>query len=171
MADCATSSACTSHSFENRYASAPGCSKTRRSSCILWRSCCPFTATVPAAAQSSASACCCTTGLQQMQVFPRTARCPCKSCCRADRWRRRGRAAGSPPGAACRRARRWLSLQELLPRVPLAPGGLRGGFSYGDAQVDDFRLVRAVVAAAIRDGALVREHTEVEQIRRDGAGG
>lgn len=56
----------------------------------------------------------------------------------------------------------------MLARAPLDPAGLRGGFSYWDAQVDDDRLVRTVVASAIREGATVREHTEVLSIRRDG---
>jgi glycerol-3-phosphate dehydrogenase len=63
-----------------------------------------------------------------------------------------------------------LDVQALLGRAPLTPAGLLGGFSYWDAQVDDFALVRAVVASAIRDGATVREHTKVNAIRRDGDG-
>ena len=51
---------------------------------------------------------------------------------------------------------------------PLRQEGLRGAFSYWDAQVDDFALVRAVVASAIRDGATVREHTRVTALVRDG---
>ncbi|HEX6099286.1 MAG TPA: glycerol-3-phosphate dehydrogenase/oxidase [Thermoanaerobaculia bacterium] len=65
-------------------------------------------------------------------------------------------------------AHRPLEPQELLGRVPLVETGLRGGFSYWDAQVDDFALVRTVVASAIRDGATVRERTRIEGIRRDG---
>jgi glycerol-3-phosphate dehydrogenase len=65
------------------------------------------------------------------------------------------------------RHRSW-SAAEMLERAPLIPAGLRGGFSYWDAQADDYRLVRAVVSSAIRDGASVREHTEVTSIRRDG---
>lgn len=61
-----------------------------------------------------------------------------------------------------------LPVEELLRRAPLDPAGLRGGFSYWDGQVDDFALVRTVVASAIRDGATVREHTRVDAIRRDG---
>ena len=63
-----------------------------------------------------------------------------------------------------------LDVQQLLERVPLTPAGLLGGFSYWDAQVDDFALVRAVVASAVRDGATVREHTKIDAIRRDGDG-
>lgn len=65
------------------------------------------------------------------------------------------------------RHRSW-SAAEMLETAPLVPAGLRGGFSYWDAQVDDYRLVRTVVSSAIRDGATVRENTEVTSIRRDG---
>lgn len=65
---------------------------------------------------------------------------------------------------------RSLSVADLLERAPLVERGLRGGFSYWDAQVDDFALVRAVVAAAVRDGVTVRERTKVESIQRDGDG-
>lgn len=63
---------------------------------------------------------------------------------------------------------RFLSAQSVLQHAPLRPDGLQGGFSYWDAQVDDYALVRAVVASAIRDGADVREQTGVEEIERDG---
>jgi glycerol-3-phosphate dehydrogenase len=58
--------------------------------------------------------------------------------------------------------------EELPGSPPLRPEGLRGAFSYWDAQVDDFALVRAVVASAIRDGAGVRERTKVTALVRDG---
>ena len=63
---------------------------------------------------------------------------------------------------------RALPVGEMLERVPLRGEGLRGGFSYWDAQVDDFALVRTVVASAIREGATVRERTLVEGLVRDG---
>jgi len=63
-----------------------------------------------------------------------------------------------------------LDAATIAARVPLATNGLRGGFSYWDAQVDDFALVRAVVTAAARDGAAIREQTRVEELRRDGDG-
>jgi glycerol-3-phosphate dehydrogenase len=53
-------------------------------------------------------------------------------------------------------------------RAPVTREGLRGGFSYWDAQVDDFALVRAVVRSAARDGVEVREQTRVDALRRDG---
>lgn len=66
-----------------------------------------------------------------------------------------------------RRHRSW-SAADLLERAPLASDGLRGGFSYWDAQVDDYRLVRAVVASAVRDGMTLRERTEVTSLQREG---
>jgi glycerol-3-phosphate dehydrogenase len=65
-------------------------------------------------------------------------------------------------------AHRSLDARELLERAPLREEGLRGGFSYHDAQVDDFALVRTVVASALREGAVVRERTRVEALVRDG---
>ena len=65
------------------------------------------------------------------------------------------------------RHKAW-SREELLALVPLVAGGLRGGFSYFDAQVDDFQLVRTVIASAIRDGADVREQTPVNDLKRAG---
>ena len=58
------------------------------------------------------------------------------------------------------RHRTW-SVDELLARVPLRREDLRGGFSFWDGQVDDYALVRTVVASAIREGATVREETPV----------
>ncbi|HEU4523037.1 MAG TPA: glycerol-3-phosphate dehydrogenase/oxidase [Thermoanaerobaculia bacterium] len=69
--------------------------------------------------------------------------------------------------ANIRRHRSW-SAGDLLDVLPLRRDGLHGGFSYWDAQVDDHALVRTVVASAIRDGAIVREQTRVESLRKDG---
>jgi glycerol-3-phosphate dehydrogenase len=66
------------------------------------------------------------------------------------------------------RRHRRLSASELLRRAPLDAEGLRGGFSYWDAQVDDAALVRTVVASAVRDGVIPRERTPVVSLRRDG---
>lgn len=63
---------------------------------------------------------------------------------------------------------RSLDLQEIAERAPLTREGLLGGFSYWDAQVDDFALVRTVVRCAARDGVEVREHTRVDALQRDG---
>ncbi|HYH07108.1 MAG TPA: glycerol-3-phosphate dehydrogenase/oxidase [Thermoanaerobaculia bacterium] len=65
------------------------------------------------------------------------------------------------------RHRSWQA-EELAAVAPLQRNGLRGGFSYWDGQVDDFALVRAVVASAQREGAEIREHTRVEELERDG---
>jgi len=62
------------------------------------------------------------------------------------------------------------SADELARLAPLVRKGLRGGFSYWDAQVDDAALVRAVVASAERDGAIIREMTPVTGLRREGKG-
>jgi len=63
---------------------------------------------------------------------------------------------------------RSMTTDEIASRAPVTREGLRGGFAYWDAQVDDFALVRAVVRAAIRDGATVREQTRVDALQRDG---
>ncbi|HYO78538.1 MAG TPA: FAD-dependent oxidoreductase, partial [Thermoanaerobaculia bacterium] len=63
---------------------------------------------------------------------------------------------------------RFHDAQALQRRVPLRAEGLRGGFSYWDAQVDDYALVRSVIASAIRDGATVRERTPVDALVRAG---
>ena len=65
---------------------------------------------------------------------------------------------------------RSLSAKELIALAPLDRRGLRGGFSYWDAQVDDAELVRTVIASAVREGAVAREHTRVDAISRDGGG-
>jgi glycerol-3-phosphate dehydrogenase len=57
---------------------------------------------------------------------------------------------------------------EITARGPLVGAGLRGGFSYWDAQVDDYALVRTVIASAESEGAKVCENTGVESLRRDG---
>jgi glycerol-3-phosphate dehydrogenase len=65
---------------------------------------------------------------------------------------------------------RSLRAKDLIDRAPLERRGLRGGFSYWDAQVDDAQLVRVVIASAVRDGAIAHEHTRVEALRPDGHG-
>jgi glycerol-3-phosphate dehydrogenase len=61
-----------------------------------------------------------------------------------------------------------LTAEEIAARAPLIRDGLRGGFSYWDAQVDDYALVRTVVASAVREGITLRERTRVDALRRDG---
>ena len=63
---------------------------------------------------------------------------------------------------------RWWPRDEITRTAPLIEDGLRGGYSYWDAQVDDRELVRAVVAAAKREGAMIRELTRVNGLRADG---
>ncbi len=65
---------------------------------------------------------------------------------------------------------RSLSAGEIAARIPLWRGGLRGGFSYWDAQVDDHELVCTVIASAVRDGARARELTRVDVLRPEGNG-
>lgn len=63
---------------------------------------------------------------------------------------------------------RTLDAERLAELVPITTEGLRGGFSYWDAQVDDFALVRTVVRSAEREGATIRERTRVDALDRDG---
>jgi glycerol-3-phosphate dehydrogenase len=65
------------------------------------------------------------------------------------------------------RRHRSRTVDELTSMAPLIREGLRGGFSYWDAQVDDAALVRAVVDSARRDGAVIREMTPVTGLRRE----
>jgi len=65
---------------------------------------------------------------------------------------------------------RVLTADDIVARVPLERRGLRGGFSYRDAQVDDGRLARTVVESARREGATAREFTEVVGIDEEGDG-
>jgi glycerol-3-phosphate dehydrogenase len=61
-----------------------------------------------------------------------------------------------------------LSADALVERLPLTRAGLRGGFVYFDAQVDDYALARLVADSAIAEGATVREETRVVSLRRSG---
>lgn len=60
-----------------------------------------------------------------------------------------------------------LSANEIAEQAPLVRDGLRGGFRFFDAQVDDYALVRLVLASAVAEGAALREHTEVTSLVRD----
>lgn len=63
---------------------------------------------------------------------------------------------------------RRFSAQELVDRVPVRREGLVAGFSYQDAQVDDFALCRCVMASAKFEGAEIRELCPVIGLRRSG---
>ncbi|HEX7193201.1 MAG TPA: FAD-dependent oxidoreductase [Thermoanaerobaculia bacterium] len=65
---------------------------------------------------------------------------------------------------------RVLTADQIVERAPLERRGLRGGFSYWDAQVDDSRLARTVVESARREGATAREFTEVVGIEEEDDG-
>lgn len=68
------------------------------------------------------------------------------------------------------RSRRWHRPAELLECAPmLAPDGLVGGWSYADAEVDDARLVVRVLSHARDLGAMVINHLEAAELRRDGS--
>ncbi len=69
-------------------------------------------------------------------------------------------------GRANIRRHRSRTADEMATLAPLVRDGLLGGFSYWDAQVDDAALVRAVVASARRDGAIIREMTPVIGLSR-----
>ncbi len=66
---------------------------------------------------------------------------------------------------------RQVGAAEALRLVPaLAPGGLRGGLLYWDAQVeDDARLVIAIARTAAACGARILTYVAAEQLRGDGA--
>lgn len=65
---------------------------------------------------------------------------------------------------------RVLTADAIAECAPLERRGLRGGFSYWDAQVDDSRLARTVVESARREGAAAREFTEVIAIEEEDDG-
>lgn len=65
---------------------------------------------------------------------------------------------------------RVLTADEMVESAPLERRGLRGGFSYWDAQVDDGQLARTVVESARREGATAREFTEVTAIEEENGG-
>lgn len=65
---------------------------------------------------------------------------------------------------------RAFSTGEIAARGPLITEGLRGGFSYWDAQADDYALTRTVIASAESEGARVLEHTRVDSLQRNGDG-
>jgi glycerol-3-phosphate dehydrogenase len=63
------------------------------------------------------------------------------------------------------RTRKWHNVESLLQCAPiLSPAGLKGGWSYLDAQTDDARLVFRVLAEARRLGAVAINRLEVEAL-------
>ena len=63
------------------------------------------------------------------------------------------------------RTRKWHDAESLLQSAPiLSPAGLKGGWSYLDAQTDDARLVFRVLAEARRVGAVAVNRLEVETL-------
>lgn len=64
---------------------------------------------------------------------------------------------------------RWLGAEELCNADPaLRPDGLLGGYTYCDAQMDDYRLGLWVAGQARSAGALIQEHTAVERVDTEG---
>jgi len=61
-----------------------------------------------------------------------------------------------------------LSRDEIAAQGPLVRDGLRGGFTYWDAQTDDYELVRTVIRSAAAEGAKICEHTPVDTLSRRG---
>ncbi len=63
------------------------------------------------------------------------------------------------------RTRRWRDSASLMQCAPvLSPSGLKGGWSYLDAETDDARLVMRVLAEARRCGAVIRNRVTVESL-------
>ena len=69
------------------------------------------------------------------------------------------------------RSRRWRDAAALGAEVPaLSSEGLRGGWSYGDAETDDARLVLRTIAEARRHGAVAVNHMSADDLVRGAAG-
>lgn len=65
----------------------------------------------------------------------------------------------------------FLSAEEIASSVPhIRRDGLRGGFRFMDAQVDDARLVLRIIREAIRAGGSAMNYTSVAELRRDARG-
>ncbi len=64
---------------------------------------------------------------------------------------------------------RFVDAKEALQRFPmLNPDGLRGGIVYYDGQFDDARMNVAIALTAAREGAVVANHVEVEELLKEG---
>jgi glycerol-3-phosphate dehydrogenase len=69
------------------------------------------------------------------------------------------------------RTRRWHDAESLLADAPvLSPHGLKGGWSYLDAETDDARLVLRVLAEARRCGALTVNRLAVQSLTLGASG-
>ena len=69
------------------------------------------------------------------------------------------------------RTRRWRGAADVQAAIPgISADGLRGGWSYGDAETDDARLVFRVLREARALGALAVNYLEVEDLARGPAG-
>ncbi len=72
-------------------------------------------------------------------------------------------------GTATLGRHRWWNMQNLPARAGgLKRDGLRGAFSYFDAQMDDAALGRWAADRARDDGVVIHENTDVVHISRDG---
>ena len=69
------------------------------------------------------------------------------------------------------RQHKSLKIDEFLEKLPyINPAGLKGGFHYFDAQVDDSRLVLRLINESIAAGALALNYTKAKGINRNGEG-
>ena len=69
------------------------------------------------------------------------------------------------------RQHRFIKPHELLDMLPhLNPAGLKGGFHYHDAQVDDSRLVLRLINESVDSGARALNYTRVKRIIRNSQG-
>ncbi|MGD9190647.1 MAG: glycerol-3-phosphate dehydrogenase/oxidase [Desulfobacterales bacterium] len=70
-----------------------------------------------------------------------------------------------------KRKHRFLGVNELIEKLPnLNPRGLKGGFHYYDAQVDDSRLVLRLINESLSSGAEALNYTMVTEILRNTEG-
>ena len=70
------------------------------------------------------------------------------------------------------RQHKFLKTDEFLARLPgINPEGLKGGFHYYDAQVDDSRLVLRLINESVAYGAVALNYTVVKRIVRTKKGG
>jgi glycerol-3-phosphate dehydrogenase len=69
---------------------------------------------------------------------------------------------------AGKRRHGFMPAEEIASRAPhIKRDGLRGGFHFMDAQVDDARLVLRIIREAVQAGASAMSYTAVVELRRD----